>query len=131
MKVEYDTLNKSIQIKDGLKQTYFILKVLMILNLGNALIRLTGQDTYGVIEYIWIVIGIASLVVLYFFIFKISTAEKIPIDTIKSLKEKSVLGRRRFSFELTDGKKRHLGNFKSEHELAKLRELVQIAGIHH
>lgn len=131
MKIEYHQSDRSIQIKDGLKRTYFILKLLLILNLTNASIRLFGQDRidYGVIEYFWIGIGIVSLIALYYFLFKMSTAEKIPIDDIKSLKEKSVFGRKRFSFELTNGKKRHLGNFKSEVEIAKLRELVEIAGI--
>ena len=90
-----------------------------------------GQDhmDYGVIEYFWIAIGIVSLLVLYYFVFKLSTAEEIPVDNIKSLNEKSVWGRKRFSFELTNGKKRHLGGFKNEFELAKLRELVETAGI--
>ena len=90
-----------------------------------------GQDhmDYGVIEYFWIAIGIVSLLVLYYFVFKLSTAEEIPVDNIKSLNEKSVWGRKRFSFELTNGKKRHLGGFKNECELAKLRELVETAGI--
>ena len=131
MKIEYDKSDKSIQIKDGLKTPYFVLKVLMVLNLANALIRLLGQDRmdYGVMEYFWIAIGIGSLIALYFFLFKISTAEKIPVDKIKSLREKSILGRKRYTFELTNGKQRHLGNFKSEFELAKLRGLVQSAGI--
>ena len=110
-----------------------MLKLLLLLNLANALIRLIGQERvdYGVIEYFWIAIGIVSLLVLYYFFFKLSTAEKIPVDEIKSLKEKSVWGSRRFSFELTNGKHRHLGSFKNEMELAKLRELVETAGIHY
>lgn len=133
MKIAYDKSDNSIQIKDGLKASYFVLKLLMLLNLANALIHLTGQDRmdYGVIEYFWIAIGIVSLLVLYYFVFKLSTAEEIPVDSIKSLNEKSVWGRKRFSFELTNGKQRHLGGFKNEFELARLRELVETAGIHY
>jgi len=131
VKITYDKSDNSIQIKDGLKKTYLVLKFLMLLNLANALIRLIGQDRmdYGVIEYFWIAIGIVSLLVLYYFVFKLSTAEEIPVDNIKSLNEKSVWGRKRFSFELTNGKQRHLGGFKNEFELAKLRELIKTAGI--
>ena len=72
MKITYDKSDQSIQIKDGLKPTYFILKVLMFLNLANALIRLMGQaaSDYGVIEYIWISIGIASLMALFYLFLK-------------------------------------------------------------
>ena len=131
MKIEYDKSAKSIQIKDGLKRSYFMLKILLIVNLANALIRLIGQDRsdYGVIEYFWIAIGLISFVALYYFLFKISTSEKISVDQIKSLKEKSVLGRKMFSLELTNGKHRHLGNFKSEIEIAKFKELVEVVGI--
>ena len=108
-----------------------MLKILLILNLTNASIRLIGQDRldYGVVEYFWIAIGLISLLALYYFLFKLSTSEKISVGDIKSLKEKSVLGRKRFSLELTNGKQRHLGNFKNEFELAKFKELVEIAGI--
>ncbi len=133
MKITYDKSDHSIQVKDGLKQTYLILKILMFLNLANALIRLIGQDrsAYGVIEYIWIGIGIASLLALYYFLFKVSTAEKIPVDAIRSLKEKSIFGRKRYTFALTNGRKRHLGKFKNEFELAEFREILETAGIPH
>ena len=131
MKIEYNKSENSIQIRDGLKRSYLLLKILLILNLTNATIRLIGQDRldYGVIEYFWIAIGLISLLALYYFLFKISTADKIPVDDIKSLREKSVFGRKRYSFELTNGKQRHLGNFKSEFDLAKFKELVKVAGI--
>ena len=108
-----------------------MLRILLILNIANALIRLIGQDKidYGVIEYFWIAIGSISLIAFYFFLFRISTAEKIPLGDIKSLKEKSVFGRRRFSFVLSNGKQRHLGSFKSELELAKFMELIETTGI--
>jgi hypothetical protein len=103
----------------------------MFLNLANALIRLIVQPVgdYGVIEYIWISIGIASLMALFYLFFKISTAEKIPVDTVKCLKEKSFFGRKRYTFELKNGKRRHLGKFKNPYEFAAFRELLKTAGI--
>lgn len=108
MKIKYNDSENTIEIKDGLKNQYLILKILMILNLANALIRLIGQNKteYGIIEYFWIAIGIVSLIALYFFLFKNSTAEKIKVGEIKRLNEKSVFGRKRFSLELDNGKKR-------------------------
>ncbi|AUC80814.1 hypothetical protein [Lacinutrix sp. Bg11-31] len=131
MKIEYNESENTIEIKDGLKNQYLILKILMILNLANALTRLIGQNKtgYGIIEYFWIAIGIVSIIALYFFLFKNSTAEKIKIGEIKRLNEKSVFGRKRFSLELDNGKKRILGNFKNEFELVEMRELFTRVGI--
>ena len=60
MKIEYNETEKTVEIKDGLKNQYLILKILMILNLTNALIRIFGKNTteYGFIEYFWIGLGL-------------------------------------------------------------------------
>jgi len=131
MKIKYNESENSIEIKDGLKNQYLILKILMILNLANAIIRIFGKQTteYGFIEYIWIGLGIISLIVLFMFLFKMSTAEKISIGEITGLEEKIVFGKKRFSLKLKNGKKRNLGNFKDQFELAKARELFTKIGI--
>ena len=131
MKIKYNESENTIEIKDGLKNQYLILKILMLLNLASALIRLIGQNKteYGIIEYFWIAIGVISLIALYFFLFKLSTAEKFKVGEIKRLNEKSVFGRKRFSLELDNGKNRILGNFKNEFELVEVRELFARVGI--
>ena len=129
--VSFSESENSIEIKDGLKNQYLILKILMILNLANAIIRIFGKQTteYGFIEYIWIGLGIISLIVLFMFLFKMSTAEKISIGEITGLEEKIVFGKKRFSLKMKNGKKRNLGNFKDQFELAKARELFTKTGI--
>ena len=131
MKIGFNKSENSIEIKDGLKNQYLILKILMILNLANAIIRIFGKQTteYGPIEYFWIVLGIISLVVLFMFVFKLSTEEKISIVEITELEEKTVFGKNRFSLKLKNGKKRNLGNFKDQFELVKARELFTKIGI--
>ena len=131
MKLKYNDSENTIEIKDGLKNQYLILKILMILNLANALIRLIGRNKSenGLIEYFWIAIGTISIIALFFFLFKNSTAEKIKVGQIKRLNEKSVFGRKRFSLELKNGKKRILGNFKNEFELVKMRDILTKVGI--
>ena len=103
----------------------------MLLNLANAIIRIFGKRTteYGFIEYFWIGLGIISLIVLFKFLFKMSTAQKISIGEITRLEEKTVFGKNRFSLKLKNGKKRNLGNFKDQNELAKVRELFSKIGI--
>ena len=131
MKIEFNESENSIEIKDGLKNQYLILKILMILNLANAIIRIFGKQTteYGFIEYFWIGVGIISLVVLFMFLFKMSTAEKISIREITGLEEKMVFRKKRFALKLKNGKKRNLGKFKNQLELAKAHELFIRIGI--
>lgn len=72
MNIKCNEIDKSIEIKDGLKNHYFILKLLMVLNLLNAILRLyDARDTeFGFQEIIWLLLGIISVVALYFFIAK-------------------------------------------------------------
>ena len=102
MKIKLNESENSIKIKDGLKNQYLILKILMILNIANAVIRIFGKQTteYGFIEYFWIGLGIISLVVLFIFLFKMSTAENIHVEQISRLLEKTVFGKKRFVLKL-------------------------------
>ena len=131
MKIELKESENSIEIKDGLKNQYLILKILMILNLANVVIRIFAKETteYGFIEFVWVGLGIISLAFLFMFLFKMSTAEKIPVEQINRLEEKIVFGKKRFALELKNGKKRNLGNFKTQSELIKARELFKTIGI--
>jgi len=131
MKINYNELDKSIEIKDGLKSHYFIMKMLMILTILNAILNLydVNKNELGFMEIIWFILGIISLIILYFFIVKKSTLEKIPIEKIKRLNEKSIFGRKRFSIELNDGKKRDLTEMKSQAEFNELRKLFSEIGI--
>lgn len=125
MKIKYNESENSIEVKDGLKNQYLMIKVLMILNLANSIIQIIGKQIteYGFIEYMWIGLGILSPIVLYIFLFKMSTAEKISIGEITGLEEKTVFGIKIFSLKLKNGKTRNLGNFKNQFELAQARQL--------
>ncbi|MBL4745876.1 MAG: hypothetical protein JKY08_05870 [Flavobacteriaceae bacterium] len=131
MKIKFNESENSIEIKDGLKKQYLILKIVMILNIVNASIRIfdKGASEYGFIEYIWIVVGVISLVVLFFFLYKMSTSEKISIGEITRVEEKTIFGKKRFALELKNGKKRNLGSCKDQYELAQTRELFTKLGI--
>jgi hypothetical protein len=103
----------------------------MILNIANAVIRILGKQTteYSFLEYIWVGLGIISLVVLFRFLFNMSTSENIPVEQISRLEEKSLFGKKRFALVLQNGKKRRLGNFKTKSELIEVRELFIKIGI--
>lgn len=131
MKITYNHSDNCLEIKDNLKQQYIVLYILVILNLANSLIRLYGKEfnDYGSIEYAWVSIGALSLIALFIFLFKRSTANKINLENIIRVNEKTILGRKRFSLELNNGKKRNLGSFTNEFEFAKARELFSKIGL--
>ena len=96
MKIKYNKAEKTIEINDSLKTQYLILKILMLLNLTNASIRLFSKKTneYGTAEYFWIGIGLISLIAIIAFTTKLSTAKKILVVNIDALEEKNVLGQK-------------------------------------
>ena len=61
--------------------------------------------------------------------FKKSTAEKIPIEKIEFLREKSFFGRKSFSIVLKDGKKRDLNEVKTQAAFTELKSLLEKNGI--
>lgn len=131
MKIKYNEIDKSIEIKDELRSHYLLLKIVMILNLISAVFQLLDINETGIgfIEIIFFIIGIISLIILYIFIFKKSTSDKIPIEKIERLTKKSIFGKKQFSLKLKNGKKRDLTELKSETEFAELKKLFSEFGI--
>ena len=130
MKVKYNEIEKSLEIKDRVKTDYVVIKFIMILNLLNAVLRLfkINKTGIGLEEIIWFILGIASLIILYLFIFKKSTLEKIPVDEIDQLNEKSIFGKSRFSIKLINGKRRDLSEIKTQSEFNELKEMFSNFG---
>jgi hypothetical protein len=131
MKINYNETDKSLEIKDGLKYYYLIIKIVIVLNLINAIIRITklNKSQFGIEEYLWSATGVISVVALCFHFFKESAAEKIKIDDIKQLNEKIVYGNKRFSLELKNGKRRSLAYLKDQNEIAKIRVFLTKFGV--
>ena len=131
MKVKYNELEKTIEIKDDLKFHYFVMKLIMILNLINAALNLflIREAEFEIKEIIWLFLGIISFVILYNFIFIKTTLEVIPLDNIKELKEKSFFGRKQYFIELNNGRKRYLNELKTQEEYLELKKLFSKIGI--
>ncbi|WP_281847009.1 hypothetical protein [Olleya namhaensis] len=131
MDINYNQKDKTIDIKDGLKSQYFMIKALMILNLVNALLNVSyiSEDGIGFMQIIWLILGIVSIVVLYFFFFKKSSQEKIKIKTIERLTEKTVFGSKRMTFKLTNGKSRDLAYLKTSEEISKVKKMLTKIGV--
>mgnify|MGYP000212246282 CR=1 FL=1 len=125
MNIQYNLQIASFEIKDDLASYYFVMKLLLVLNLINAVLNIwnTRKEGFSVIMIIWIVVFVLSVVTLYLFMFKRTTATVVSVANIERLQEKSFLGRKRLSFVLTNGKSRHLIGLKSPSDinLVKLR----------
>lgn len=131
MKIKFNKVTKTIEINDGLKSHYFLIKTLLIITSINAVLNLYDitKRAIGFMEIIWLLLGIFSLTVLYSLVFKESTLEKIPLKNINSFKEKTLFGKKQYFLELISGKRRPLKDIKSEKDLKDLRKLLKEAGV--
>lgn len=131
MTINYNQTDKSIEITDGIKTYSVLMKLSMSLTLLNAILNLF--DVYktglGFTEIVWIILGIASILILFRLFYKKSTLEKIPVDKIERIKEKSVFGRRRFTKQLKNGKNRDLNEIKTQSEFNELKKMFSAIGI--
>ena len=102
MNINYNTADGTIEIKDGMRMTYNVLKILMVINIFNASISYYNAPANGkgFLEILWICVGVLSLGVLFFLIFRKSTARVLPVGNIIRLKEKRLFGKRHFAFVL-------------------------------
>lgn len=127
MNINYNEVDKTIEIKDGLKSHFFLMKFFMILTLTNSILNLYDINTsnFGFATVIWLVIGIVSIVFLYHFIFSRSALEKIPVSQIKGLNQRVFSGRKKYFLVLENGKTRDLLDVKSEEDRKQLNEMFK------
>lgn len=97
----------------------------------NSIINLLdiGKTSIGLLEIVWIFLGLFSLIVLYSLFIKQTSLEKIPVAKIIGLKEKTTSTKKQFYLELLNGKKRSLKEIKTDKDLKELRKLLSNAGI--
>ena len=131
MKITYNETEKCVEIKDGLKNHFLLMKVLMILNLANSILNLSDVyfNNFKFINLVWAILGTISILVLYKFIVKKTSAEKVAVDQIKGLKERIFMGRKKYFLELKNGKKRDLLEVKSDSEFKDLKKMFKKIGI--
>ena len=131
MNINYNTADGTIEIKDGMRMTYNVLKILMVINIFNASISYYNAPANGkgFLEILWICVGVLSLGVLFFLIFRKSTARVLPVGNIIRLKEKRLFGKRHFAFVLKGGKTRDLGKLKEQADIDSLLVILSQAGI--
>jgi hypothetical protein len=100
--------SNSIVIKHAAKQQRFLITFLLCINIFNPIIFLVGSDhplTYW-LNILWLVIGIFSILALFYFLFKRTYQSKINRSLVKSISYKCTSIAKSISFKLTNGKVR-------------------------
>ena len=132
MKIKFNENEKSIEIKDGLKMQYLLMKISLIFTLINSIlfpVFVLDKKQMEWMGFIWIILGIFSIVMLIYQLLKKSASEKLNLSDISSLTEKQVFGRKRFSLKLKNGKLRDLMEMKNESDIKETKELFKNIGI--
>ncbi|MGM1057048.1 MAG: hypothetical protein ACQEWG_14260 [Bacteroidota bacterium] len=132
MKITFNEKEKSIEIKDGLKRQYQLLKIPLIFTIMNAVlfpVFVLEKIQFEWMGFIWIIVGLASLVLLIYTFLKKSTSEKLKLSEITSLTEKNIFGRKRFCLQLKNGKYRDLMELKKGTDISEMKELFRNIGI--
>jgi len=132
MKIKFNENEKSIEIKDGLKTQYLLMKISLIFTLINSVlfpVFVLDKKQLEWMGFIWIILGIFSIVMLIYQLLKKSASEKLNLSDINSLTEKQVFGRKRFSLKLKNGKFRDLMEMKNESDIKETKELFKSIGI--
>ena len=132
MKIQFDEKEKSIEIKDGLKTQYLLIKMMLFITFINSIlfpVFILDKKQLEWLGFIWILLGLASMFMLIYEVMNKSTSEKLNLSEISSLTEKQVFGRTRFSLKLKNGKLRDLMEMKNESDIIETKELFKNIGI--
>ena len=131
MKINYNEREKTIEIKDGLKNQYVVIYLGLIFTFVNSVIQTLMLDKKQMqwIAFIWIILGILSIVLLTYQILKKTASEKLNVSEISSLVEKNVFGRKRISLKLKNGKLRDLMEMKKQSDITRTKELFKNIGV--
>ena len=132
MRINFNKNENSIEIKDGLKTQYLLIKMSLIFTLVNSVlfpVFVLDKKQLEWMGFIWIILGVASMGILIYQILKKTASEKLNLSEISSLTEKQVFGRRRFSLKLKNGKFRDLMEMKKESDIIKVKNLFKDIGI--
>tara|TARA_R100001369_G_C3321339_1_gene168995 strand:+ start:909 stop:1316 length:408 start_codon:yes stop_codon:yes gene_type:complete len=132
MKIQFDEKEKSIEIKDGLKTQYLLIKMMVFFTFINSIlfpVFILDKRQLEWLGFIWILLGLGSMIMLNYQVMTKSTSEKLNLSEISSLTEKQVFGRTRFSLKLKNGKLRDLMEMKNESDIIETKELFKNIGI--
>ncbi|MBC5862065.1 hypothetical protein [Flavobacterium turcicum] len=125
MKFKYNEATASLEIKDGLKSHFLIVRLLLIVTFVNVILNLSNsQVEFGLMKLIWLLIGMAVAVGLRQYFIKKTGSNIIPLEQIVSVQDKSTSVRKKYALILKNGKRRDLIELQSEAEYKELQTLL-------
>lgn len=130
MKINYQPETRSLEFKDGLKTQYRLILLLLILNIGNAILNLYNKGwALSGLNLLWTIIGVVAFLGVLFLWLRKDLRHQIPLTDIERLREKTFFGTRRFSLKLRNGKNRDIIGLKTPEEVRSMLEFMQKVGV--
>ena len=125
MKFKYNEATASLEIKDGLKSHFLIVRLLLIVTFVNAILNLSNaQVAFGFMKLIWLVLGMVSAIGLYLYYFKKTATENIPLNQIIGIEERISFGRKKYFLTLKNGKTRDLLEVHSASDCKQINTIL-------
>lgn len=132
MKIRFNDTDKTIEIKDGLKKQVLLIKLSLVVTLLNCVLFplfVLDKEQMEWMGFIWIILGVFSVVLFTYQILKKTASEKLKLSEICSLTEKPFFGRKKFSLKLKNGKFRDLIELKNKSDITETKKLFKSIGI--
>lgn len=132
MKITFNENEKSIEIKDGLKTQFLLLKISLVFTLANSIlfpVFVLNKKQFEWMGFIWILLGLFIIVLIAYQLLKKTASENLKLSDISSLNEKQFFGRKMLRLKLKNGKSRDLIGVKSQKDISEIKSFFNTAGI--
>ncbi|RXJ50659.1 hypothetical protein [Gelidibacter gilvus] len=132
MKITFNENEKSIEIKDGLKKQFLLLKISLVFTLANSVlfpVFVLNKKQFEWMGFIWILLGLFIIVLITYQLLKKTASESLNLSDITSLNEKQFFGRKMLRLKLKNGKSRDLIGIKSQKDISKIKDFFHTIGI--
>ena len=132
MKITFNENEKSIDIKDGLKKQFLLLKISLVFTLANSVlfpVFVLNKKQFEWMGFIWILLGVFIIVLITYQLLKKTASESLKLSDISSLNEKQFFGRKMLRLKLKNGKSRDLIGVKSQKDISEIKEFFNTIGI--
>lgn len=124
-KIENDTL----KIDDNYKTNMWLSIIICITSIFNAIVILIKKpiQEFDALNYLVLSTGFMVLIALVWFLYKKLMLKEVPLEQIEKLHSFSIMGSRRYSLHLKNGKRRdlHIDQVGAKN-LAEMLESVNI-----
>lgn len=132
MKITFNENEKSIEIKDGLKKQFLLLKISLVFTLANSVlfpVFVLNKKQFEWMGFIWILLGFFIIVLITYQLLKKTASEKLKLSDISMLNETQFFGRKMLRLKLKNGKSRDLIGVKSQKDISEIKEFFNSIGV--